>query len=249
MSWLATNLIAALFLPPVNVLLLGGAGLVLWRRRPMAARWLIGASLTFLWLLSTPYVSDGLLRTLEGAPGSSGAMLQPADAIVVLGAGTHFDAPEYGHDTVSADGLVRVRYAAKLQHDTGKPLMVTGGAPEGSTLAEAQQMKDVLEHEFHVPVKWTEDESRNTAENAAFCYRKLAPLGIRRIYLVTHAWHMPRAAAAFRKAGFEVIPAPTDYARTRKLGIMDFVPSARALLDSRQFVHETLGLLWYFLKS
>jgi uncharacterized SAM-binding protein YcdF (DUF218 family) len=249
MSWLVTTLIAAVFLPPLNLILLGGAGLLLWRRRPAAARWLLTLSFTLLWLLSTPYVSNGLMGALEGPLHPPDPRKQPPDAIIVLGAGTYFDAPEYGGDTVSQEGLVRLRYAAKLQRETGKPVMATGGTPEGNALSEAQQMKEVLEHEFKVPVQWTEDQSRNTAENAVFCYRKLSPLGIRRIYLVTHAWHMRRAALAFRQAGFDVIPAPTEYTTARKTDLTDFVPSIGALESSRWFLHELLGLLWYFLKS
>ncbi len=247
MSWLVTTLIAAVFLPPLNLLLLGGAGVLLWRRRPAVARGLVTLSLMLLWLLSTPYVSNGLMGLLEGSLRPPDLRQQPADAIIVLGAGTYFDAPEYGGDTVSQEGLVRLRYAAKLQRETGKPLMATGGNPAGTALSEAQQMKEVLEREFRVPVQWTEDQSRNTAENAAFCYRKLSPLGIRRVYLVTQAWHMRRAALVFARAGFEVIPAPTEYSMGRKTVLTDFVPTIGALQNSRWVLHETFGLIWYLL--
>ena len=56
-----------------------------------------------------------------------------------------------------------------------------------------------------------ETGSINTRENALDSYGLLAPRGIRRIILVTSALHMPRAAVAFRKAGFDVIPAPADF--------------------------------------
>lgn len=249
MSWLATTLIASLFLPPVNLLLLGAGGLLLWHRRPAIARGLVTASFALLWLLSTPYASNGLAHMLEGALQPPDLRTQAADAIIVLGGGTYFDAPEYGGDTVSDEGLVRLRYAAKLQRETGKPVLVTGGTPEGNAVSEAQQMKDVMEREFNVPVTWTEGESRNTAENATLSYRKLGPLGLRRIYLVTHSWHMRRAALAFRAAGFEVIPAPTGYSPSSPTTIINFVPTVRALQGSRWFLHEAIGLLWYRLKA
>lgn len=249
MSWLATNLIAAFLLPPFNLLLLCGGGLLLWRRRPVVARWLVGASFAGLWLLSTPYVANELLRALEGAPHPVNPNTEPADAIVVLGGGTYFDAPEYGGDTVSAFTLVRLRYAARLARETGKPVLVSGGNPEGNRIPEGDQMKAVLENEFHVPVKWVEKRSRNTHENAVFSYRILSPLGIRRIYLVTHAWHMPRASMAFRSAGFDVVPAATMYATMPPASILQFIPDARALQDSRWFFHEIIGLAWYAAKS
>lgn len=249
MSWLITNLISAFLLPPLNLLLLGMAGLLLWRKRPVIARWLVAASLALLWLLATPYVSDGLMRMLEGPPVALDPKAQPADAIVVLGAGTYLNAPEYGADTVGEAGLARLRYGARLQRETGKPVLVTGGKPQGNILSEADQMKAVLEEEFHVPVKWTEGESDNTLENARFSQRILGPAGVRRIYLVTQAWHMPRAAMAFRAAGFEVVPAPTIFSLPRPYMLLDFVPSADALAESQRFMREVIGLLWYRLKS
>ncbi len=110
-------------------------------------------------------------------------------------------------------------------------------------------MKVVLEEEFKVPAQWTEDASANTLESARFSFQQLKPLGIKRIYLVTQAWHMPRAIRAFQSAGFEVIPAPTAYTTHYETTLLTFLPSASALHDSQIFVHEAIGLLWYRLKS
>ena len=59
-------------------------------------------------------------------------------------------------------------------------------------------MKQVLEREFQVPVTWVEETSRNTLENARGSFQVLGAAGIRRVYLVTHAWHMPRARLRVR---------------------------------------------------
>ncbi|NCS75703.1 MAG: YdcF family protein, partial [Gallionella sp.] len=197
----------------------------------------------------TPFVSDALMRQLEGAPDAVDTRTQPADAIVVLGGGTYFRAIEYGGDTVGERTLARLRYAAKLHRDTGKPILVTGGKPLGNAFSEGAQMKAVLQQEFIVPVRWVEGDSDNTAENARLSYARLAPFGIRRIYLVSHAWHLPRAARAFRSAGFEVVPAPTAFTTRYRTDLLTFVPNADALRDSRWFMHEVIGMLWYRLKS
>lgn len=249
MAWFLTNLISAFLLPPLNLLLLGMAGLLLWHKRPQLARMLITVSLALLWLCSTPFFAEAALHQLEGAPKALDTRMKQADAIVVLGGGTYFHAPEYGTDTVSEAALVRLRYAARLQRETGKPILVTGGKPLGNDLSEAQQMKSVLENEFKVPVRWTEDASDNTLENARYSYQLLQKSGIKRIYLVTHAWHMPRSARAFRQAGFEVVPAPTAWTTRYKVDLLDFVPRAEGLRDSKIFMHELIGLLWYRLKS
>ena len=249
MSWFVTNLISAFLLPPLNLLLVGAAGVLLWHKRPPLARALVTIALALLWLCSTPYFAEGTLHLLEGKPYVVDTKTQPADAIVVLGAGTYFHAPEYGGDTVDEAALIRLRYAARLQRETGKPILVTGGNPLNNKIPEAEQMKSVLENEFRVPVRWTEDDANNTLENALYSYALLQKAGFKRIYLVTHAWHMPRAAMVFRQVGFEVVPAPTAWTTRYKLDLLDFIPRAEALRDSRIFMHELIGLIWYRLKS
>ena len=51
-----------------------------------------------------------------------------------------------------------------------------------------------------------ESERLLTRENAEAARVLLAPLGIKRILLVTSAWHLARAVPAFQQVGFEVIP-------------------------------------------
>lgn len=249
MSFALTHFISAFLLPPLCLLLPGLAGLVLWHKRPAIARGLVAASLGLLWLLSTPIVSAKLMQMLEGTPAVLDPKAQPAEAIVVLSGGTYFAAPEYGMDTPNEFSLVRLRYAAKLQRETGKPVLVAGGKPQGSNLAEAEQMKSVLENEFRIPVKWTESKSNNTLENARFSRQILGAEGIKRIYLVTHAWHMARAVMAFRDAGFEVTPAPTAYSIPAPFSLVDLLPHPYALQDSYFFMHELIGMMWYRLKS
>jgi uncharacterized SAM-binding protein YcdF (DUF218 family) len=60
--------------------------------------------------------------------------------------------------------------------------------------------------------------ARDTYENAVYLKAQLDKLGligpVKRWVLITSAYHMPRAMASFRQAGFEVEPWPVDY-RTR----------------------------------
>jgi uncharacterized SAM-binding protein YcdF (DUF218 family) len=247
LEWLITNAIVALLVPPGCLLLLAAAAALATRRHPRIGRALMGLSLVALYALSTPFAAGWLLRALESTPGTPLSDTS-SQAIVVLGGGTYPAAPEYGGDTVSPASLVRLRYAARLHRATNKPVLVSGGDPRGNTSSEATQMKAVLEQEFGVSVKWAESNSNNTLENARLSYRLLEPGGIRRIYLVTHAWHMPRAQFAFERAGFTVIPAPTAHASRRELRILDFLPDAGALRDSSLFFHEVIGIGWYHLR-
>lgn len=238
-----------LWLMPPGVLLLAVAwGLSRLKRHPRSGKALIAGALALLWLLATPWCSRTLLGQLAG-DAADPLRAAPAQAIVVLGGGKYYTAPEYGGDTVGDMTLIRLRYAAALSRQTGKPILVAGGSPEGSPTAEADAMKAVLESEWRVPVQWAERASRTTLENARLSHTMLAAAGVNRIYLVTHAWHMPRARYAFERVGFEVVPAPTRFPTGYKLTLLDFMPQAYALRDSGFFFHEALGWLWYRLKS
>lgn len=245
MSFLLTNLVSEFLLPPLGLLLAAMAGLAVGRSHPRLGRTLVAGSLALLWVCSTPYFAEGALRLLENSVQAVDTKAKGADAIVVLGAGIYFNAPEYGADTIKEAALVRLRYGAKLHRDTGKPILVTGGTPQGNEIAEALLMKIVLEQEFMIPVRWAESASNNTLENARYSFRLLQETGIKRIYLVTHAWHLPRSIMAFEAAGFEVVPAPTVFTTRYDTSVLDFVPKGSAMRNSAIFMHELVGLVWY----
>jgi len=235
--------VATFLLPPLAPLLAAFIGYLLLKSRPRLGRGLMALGWGSLALLSTPLVGTALLSLLETP--SEDPLRHSADAIVVLAAGIYIDAPEYGGNTVNSPSLVRLRYAARLYQRSGKPILVSGGDPLGSGTSEAALMKAVLQEELQIPVAWTEETSTNTLANARNSDAILARSGIRRVYLVTHAWHMPRARFAFERAGFEVISAPTNHTPRFKLGLALFLPGIDGLLQSSTFCREILGLIWY----
>jgi len=245
-EWLITNAIAAWLLPPGFLLVILLVAILLARRRPRLSRGLAALSFVALYALSTPYVADELRHRLEPVPHNPLAD-KGGQAIVVLGGGMHVNAPEYGADAPSRDTLARLRYAAHLYRALKKPVLVTGGTVQGS-VPEAVVMKAVLDREFQVPVQWVEPNSRNTIENARLSFGMLIAAGAKRIYLVTDAWHMPRARMAFEHYGFSVIPAATGYAKHHESTLIEFLPSADALHDSSRFFHEVIGIGWYHLR-
>lgn len=173
---------------------------------------------------------------------------KPPQAIVVLGAGRYSGAPEYdGEDTASPLGLERLRYAAHLQRLTGLPILVSGGRVANEHAAEASFMKQVLTTDFHASVKWVEDQSRNTQENAQLSAALLANVKVNHVYLVTHAWHMRRAARHFEFAGVRVTPAPTGFhtLASNNHGLLRYLPSAQGMYNVSLALHERLGLFWH----
>lgn len=238
--FLLKKILAAFLLPPTSLLLLALFGLWMARHRPRTGHALIAIAAGSLLLLSTPWVASRLLSSLEDFPPITREDLGRAEAIVILGAGSYYDAPEYGGDTVNELALERLRYGARLARVNGLPVAVTGGAPWGSR-PEGESMREALEIDFGVPVRWVETESRDTAENAAFLAPMLQDAGIRRIALVTHAWHMPRARELFERNGMKVLPAPTRFTTRSPGAYGPWLPSASGLRMSYFALHEWLG--------
>lgn len=241
--------IAELFiLPPgINLSMLAG-GLLLARRR--AGKPLILLATLSLFVFSLPAFAGLLFTLLEPYPALDAADLQltDADAIVVLCAGQHTDQPEYGgQSVVGGFTLTRLRYAAWLQKRTGLPLIVSGGKVANASTTLAALAARTLRRQFQVDPVIQETRSRTTRENARFSAKLLKQNGWSRIYLVSHAWHLPRAVEAFEKQGLEVIPAPTAFGHSNKPlnRITDWLPNAKALLKSYYGLHELIGRLWY----
>ena len=109
-------------------------------------------------------------------------------------------------------------------------------------------MKGALTQYFQASVKWMDEQSLNTMENAHNARQQLAAEKVDRIVLVTHALHMQRARLAFEKAGFRVVEAPTGFSTRHPPGILNYLPSAEGLTLSQDFLHEFLGMGWYHLR-
>jgi uncharacterized SAM-binding protein YcdF (DUF218 family) len=249
-SLIASAIVRTLALPPLSLFLLVAAGWILHRWWPRLGRAVIVLALVVLYILCTEIGANLLVRPLENLTMPLASSIDTrAQAIVVLAAGRLEHAPEYdGNDIPDYIALARLRYAAKLQHETGLPIMVSGGnnLTEGDTRSKAEAMADALREDFVTPVRWIEGASKNTLENALFSARILRMDGVSRILLITDAMHMPRAKMVFSKAGLDVIAAPTMFFGFESIGPFDFLPSAEGLRRSYYAIYEWMGLVWYW---
>ena len=244
-----------LLVPPAAPLVVVAAGLWLARRHARAGRMLAIVGLAFAWLLATPLGAEALARIVEAgqrpldaaAWATARDAASPPQAVVVLGAGIVPDpSAGPGHERLSARSLQRAVAGARTARITGLPVMVCGGRPRQTRASEAALLRDALETELGVPVRWSEDRSRDTIENAGRAAAILQAEGVRHIVLVTHAYHMRRARSAFESAGFTVLPAPHDpLARQHGApGLSELLPSAEAAEVSSFASHEMVGTLW-----
>ncbi len=196
-----------------------------------------------LWFLSTGYSVCMLGLPLERPFMSSQtpADLPAADAIVLLGGGMgKVDALANPEMFEAAD---RVWHAARLYRAGKAPLVVVVGSNDLAATVP-------LLLDFGVPREAiaVDDVSRNTYENSRFAERLLVDRGVRRVLLVTSAWHMPRAIGNFSRTSLEVTPAACDFkAHYVRIGIVNWwsglMPSADNLNTSAYLLKEWLGKL------
>lgn len=170
----------------------------------------------------------------------------PAQAIVVLSGGRELGAQEYGGATLTGRSIARLAYGIGLAKASQLPMVYTGGnadsgTAEDATKTEAAIAGRIAREQYGYTIKWLEDKSRDTQENAQYTAQLLQPQGIRRIVLVTHVWHMRRSIEWFTRAGFEVQAAPMGFIGSGENAARDYLPSAPGLLLSYWLWREQLG--------
>ncbi|GIX23454.1 MULTISPECIES: YdcF family protein [Caldimonas] len=185
------------------------------------------------------------LKTQAKAQGKA----PPSVAIVVLGGGLVPRSPDYRLSDLSDTGLQRLRYGLWLARQTGLPVAYSGGIPHGlpeSVTPEARVAERIAREEYAASLRWVEDTSRDTRENAGRTAALLRHAGVRKIVLVTHVWHMPRAQRAFTEAlagsDLTIQPAPMGLLPAQTSHLAHWTPSLLGLLENRHAWREWLAL-------
>lgn len=255
-SW--TPVLTALVLPPLPffLLILIGARLILPRRGlgwfvilvSIVGLWLSACQGTGQWLNQFVLKQPMALSTESIAELKAAAAAKEQIAIVVLSGGLESLAPEYGVSNLAPPSLERLRYGLWLSRETGVPVAFSGGLswgqPDGQS--EAQTAARVASHDFGQQLKWLEDRSHDTRENAARSVPLLKQAGVTRIVLVTHGWHMPRAQKMFEQAAggsVKIQAAPMGLARRTDSPLVDWLPTAAGFTKVNLALRELLALL------
>ncbi len=219
------------------------------------ARKLRRAAIIFLYVCSNPFLVDECFRQWEPVTPDYDLMSTKYEGAIVLGGIGEVDMRlqklNFGW---SGDRLFQT---LALYH-TGriKRIVFTGGSGsiEFPEKREGIYVKKYL-RSIHVPdsAMVIESESKNTYENAVFTKKLLDSLQLKgNFLLVTSAYHMPRAMAVFKKAGYINL---TPYITNRMSGIRRysplhlFVPNPGALFSLELLIHEWIGYVTYKLKG
>jgi uncharacterized SAM-binding protein YcdF (DUF218 family) len=253
--------IVALFFYPVGlclVILILGLFCLWATRRQRLGKLLVTLGAVLLLLLSTPFISMGLLLPLEQR---YPALLHPETVswgpnssaspkwIVVLGGGHVSDPRLPANSQISAAALRRVVEGVRLYKAVpGSKLLLSGGVvfdpvPEAEVMAQIAVLLGVKSQDIML-----ESDSRDTADEAKII---ASMIGREKIILVTSAAHMPRSMALFRRRGLDPIPAPTDFGTSAipSFGPARFAPGVESLGQTQVALHEYLGLAWAWLRG
>ena len=239
MLFFLRKLAEALSLPVGLCILLVMAG-TLSRRR-----WLAWCGVAILWIAATPETGFWLMGPLEAVYPQMSVLESPdADAVVVLAGGIVRGYSKAGLQWGPASNRFFTGIDL-MQAGKAKVLVLTNGSGEpdkvqtqGEILREEAIRRGVPRENIILtgPVLTTEEE-----------VRKIAALpGIRRLILVTSAFHLPRAAMLFNAFGLEVLPFPTDQHKLRERSrVRELIPEGRGILQTETALREYYGLAVY----
>lgn len=238
---------------PIFVLPLGWVmvllGIALWRKK----RWPVIAALAVLYVSSIPFVGSLLQRSLESFYPPVGIdAVEKVDAIVPLG-GIFGPPAEPGLLPNIGEAGERLEAGIQLWQRQKAPFLVfTGGRMPWSKSPEVEgdwSARVAIGRGIPAEKVLVTGEVGNTEDEARVVHDLMSQRGWKKIILVTSAWHMPRAARQFRKAGVDCVPFPVDYQVDPKgsLTLLDFLPGAGGLRATEAAIREWYGIAFYAL--
>ena len=229
-------------------------GFSFFYKNPVRKRKLFIISLVTLFIFSNSFLADEAMRLWEITTPDL-KPTQKYDYAVVLGGMLWYDARQDKPQFMR--GSDRIFQTIPLwQKGQIKKIIISGGS--GSISHPEEKESDILKNylvKIGIPDSCiiTENQSRNTRENALFTKHLMDSLHIKsEILFVTSAFHLRRAIGCFKKAGItKIVPYPTDrYSGPRKFDL-DFmlVPNPSALDQWQLLLHEITGYMVYKIRG
>lgn len=240
--WLVAQPLSLVFL-----LMVGGLVLLALRRRrsaivTLAAAILLHGTVSFT---NLGYI---LIQPLEDRFTAPVPPPEEVDTIIMLGGATltrPSTVRQIAELNEAGDRLTTTLWLARAY--PGARIVVSGGS--SSMLEEAEVEARTAERFFlahGIPQDRLvlEEGSRNTDENVANTVGMLGEAGS--TVLVTSAFHMPRSIGMFEKAGFDLVPWPTDYRSPGPMSFgFDLANPTQNMAVSTIAIREWIGLLVY----
>jgi len=211
------------------------------------------AALAVLFLSTWTALGPALLRPLEERYARPDPAPATVAGIVVLGGGFEgavnlarggYEVNAGGDRYIEAAALARRYPEGRVVVSGGTGALILDGEGDAATAPRLLEALGVSPDRLVL-----ENESRNTAENAAFTRRLVSPAEGETWLLVTSAFHMPRSMALFEKAGFPVTPWPVDYRTSGQEGLLFPDNPVDTMQATTLGIREWIGLLAYWLSG
>jgi len=244
--------------PLCLTLVVAGLILLLATKRTRLARGLLVAGVALFALFANKPVSIALVRPLEAtfppipelaANTPLPAALQRCRFVVVLGSG-HSDSPGFSaNNQLSSSALARIVEGVRLLRMLPEARLVLSGGGEPGYPTHAVVLSRVAQ-ELGIPVeRMLRIETVRDTEDEAQAVRTL--VGDAPVALVTTAWHLPRAAALFRRAGVDTLPCPTNYTARPNPSFRwgELTWDVDSLERSTAAVRERIGYTWTWFRG
>ena len=223
-----------------------------------ASRWLFAATVVFFLAVTNTWISRQLIGPFEAAyaPLPDYARfedlppnLQACKVIVVLGGGNGCAAGRAAIDELNPSSLARLTAAVRIARLLPEARIIFSGSTPADRLPHARVMREAAVSLGVDPARISLIEGvRDTSDEAQQLGARLAGQDF---ILISSACHLPRAVGLCRKQGLNPIPVPTDFLATpSNVGVSAGWGWGYESLDrSTQAFHESLGLLWTYLRK
>ena len=243
-------ILSEIILPlPVCWLLITIGIILYWRKKQKASLYLMGISILWLLLVTTPFIPNLLVKHLENRYEVFSLKTfknynNPVN-ILVLGGGHTDDNRLPANNRLSETALARLIEGIRIQRLIPGSTLITSGYKGSEEITQAGILANTA-------IILGVDSSKiklqkipgNTWQEASE-YKRLFGDSTRLI-LVTSAIHMPRAMFLFKKAGLSPLAAPADY--LVKIGKQHDswigFPSSNNLRKMESAIHEYAGILY-----
>lgn len=220
-------------------------------RKSWIRRWSRILAIVFFFLFTNEFVANEVMRLWEqpGTPfkeisktyewgilltGVARAQVQPSDRV-------HFArGADRAYHTVQ---LYKLGVVKKILVSGGTGRLLDIGEREADDLAQALIVMGVAQSDIAI-----EAASRNTYESAIAVKEMLAPLyQPEQCLLITSGFHLPRALACFRKAGWAMDTFSAEIRAHDRIYSFDtlFIPKTEPLIQWQTLLKEWWGMLAY----
>ena len=249
MTFIFGKLVWALLQPGNLLLLCLLAGMLLLLRGRRRGELLVVLSAIGLLLFAVAPIGPAMMLVLEQRFPRPSTLPNRIDGILVLGGAVDPRISLAYGETMFNGSIARVLAGIALaRKHPGAKLALLGGEGEFFPVGFAESRatsRFVVEEGIPATRVLIEERSRSTHENAVFAKEMIRPESGQNWVLVTSAFHMPRAVAAFRAVDWPVIPYPVDFKVDPSTGLRANFSLVDGLGSSTIAGKEWAGLVGY----